>query len=202
MSFTSRYLEKLTIPAMTVITLMVSVSSAFATDKAGLCRVELHYLSRTSGAPGDVFEMYGKWEESQGGKTASINMGGSHKLEVLSWSTSVVRVKIPEGLRTGLYKVGVYCNNPPHWQGSGFKDFEVTGSGSGTGSYEDRPLIEGPERIKQRRTESIPQSQAHQGVTPTGEGDAVVADTEKNLNTGIWVLVLTVIAIIVIVRKR
>lgn len=202
MSLTRRYLWKLTIPIMALATLLVFVSSVFAADRAGLCKVELNSLSRTSGAPGDVFEMHGKWEESQGGKTASINMGSSHKLEVLSWSSSVIKVKIPEGLRPGSYKVGVYCNNPPHWQGSGFKDFEVTGSGSEAGSHEDRPLIEGPDSVNERRAESIPQAGAPQRVAPTEEGDAVAADTEKNLKTGIWILVLIVIAIIVIVRKR
>lgn len=202
MSLTRRYLWKLTISAMTVAILLVLVSSAFAADKAGLCKVQLNSLSRTYGAPGDVFEMHGKWEESQGNKTASINMGSSHKLEVLSWSSSVIRVRIPEGLRPGSYKVGVYCNNPPHWQGSGFKDFEVTGSGSEAGSYEDRPLTESNDRVMERRTETIPQATRPQAVAPTEEGDAITADIEKNLNTGIWVVVFFVIAIIVIARKR
>ena len=202
MSLASRYLEKLTIMTIALATLLILVSSVFAADKAGLCKVELHSLRRTSGASGDVFEMHGKWEENQGGKTASINMGSPHKLEVLSWSSSVIRVKIPAGLRPGSYKVGVYCNNPPHWQGSGFKDFEVTGGGSEAGSYEGRPLIEGPESINERRGESIPQANAPQAVVRTEEGNAIAADTEKNLNTGIWVLVVIVIAIIVIARKR
>lgn len=202
MSLTRRYLKKFTIPAMAFATLLVLVSSVSAADKTGLCRVELHSLSRTSAAPGDVFEMHGKWEESQGGKTASINMGGSHKLEVLSWSSSVVRVKIPEGLRPGSYKVGVYCNNPPHWQGSGFKDFEVTGSGSKAGSYEDRPLIEGSDRVMEKHAESIPQANTPQRVAPIEEGNVISADAEKNLNTGIWILVIIVIAIIVIARKK
>ena len=91
-----------------------------------LCKVGLASLSKTSGAPGDTFEMHGHWEDTQGAKTAAINMGRGHKLEVLSWASKVLVVRIPKELRPGAYKVGVYCNNPPHWQGSGFKDFRVT----------------------------------------------------------------------------
>ncbi|MBI5439224.1 MAG: hypothetical protein HY936_09820 [Nitrosomonadales bacterium] len=101
------------------------VKSAEAAD-APLCKVNLASLSITSGAPGDVFEMYGEWEDTQGAKTAAINMGSGNKLEILSWTSKALSVRIPKGLRFGEYKVGVYCNNPPHWQGSGFKNFIVT----------------------------------------------------------------------------
>lgn len=103
------------------------VKSAEAADMP-LCRVNLASLSKTSGAPGDVFEMYGEWEDMQGAKSAAINMGGGNKLEILSWTSKTLSVRIPKGLSPGEYKVGVYCNNPPHWQGSGFKDFTVTAS--------------------------------------------------------------------------
>jgi len=99
--------------------------SAEASD-VPLCKVNLASLSKTSGAPGDIFEMYGEWEDTQGAKTAAINMGSGHKLEILSWTSKALSVRIPKGLRPGAHKVGVYCNNPPHWQGSGFKDFMVT----------------------------------------------------------------------------
>ena len=102
-----------------------AVKSAEAADMP-LCKVNLAFLSKTSGAPGDVFEMYGDWEDTQGAKTAAINMGGGNKLEVLSWTSKALSVRVPKVLRPGEYKVGVYCNNPPHWQGSGFKDFIVT----------------------------------------------------------------------------
>ncbi|MBI5626394.1 MAG: hypothetical protein HY935_04235 [Nitrosomonadales bacterium] len=101
------------------------VNSAEAADMP-LCKVNLASLSKTSGAPEDVFEMIGEWEDTQGAKTAAINMGSGHTLEVLSWTSKALSVRIPKGLRPGEYKVGVYCNNPPHWQGSGFKDFMVT----------------------------------------------------------------------------
>lgn len=102
----------------------VGVKYAEASDMP-LCKVNLASLSKTSGAPGDVFEMYGEWEDTQGTKTAAINMGRGNKLEILSWTSKALGVRIPKGLKPGAYKVGVYCNNPPHWQGSGFKDFMV-----------------------------------------------------------------------------
>ena len=101
------------------------VKSAEAAD-VPLCKVNLASLSKTSGAPGDVFEMYGEWEDTQGAKTAAINMGSGNKLEILSWTSKALSVRIPNGLRPGEYKVGIYCNNPPHWQGSGFKNFIVS----------------------------------------------------------------------------
>ncbi|MDO8464527.1 MAG: hypothetical protein Q7S46_04635 [Gallionella sp.] len=108
-----------------VFTAIAVVKPAEASD-VPLCKVGLASLSKTSGAPGDTFEMHGHWEDTQGAKTAAINMGRGHKLEVLSWTSKVLVVSIPKELRPGAYKVGVYCNNPPHWQGSGFKDFRVT----------------------------------------------------------------------------
>ena len=102
-----------------------AIKSAVAAD-IPLCKVNLASLSKTSGAPGDVFEMYGDWEDTQGVKTAAINREGGNTLEVLSWTSKTLSVRIPEKLSPGAYKVGVYCNNPPHWQGSGFKDFMVT----------------------------------------------------------------------------
>lgn len=104
---------------------IVVVKPAEASDLP-LCKVGLASLSKTSGAPGDTFEMHGHWEDAQGTKTAAINMGRGNQLEVLSWTSKVLTVRIPQGLEPGAYKVGVYCNNPPHWQGSGFKDFMVT----------------------------------------------------------------------------
>ncbi|MFZ2302543.1 MAG: hypothetical protein WAW10_11835 [Gallionella sp.] len=106
-------------------TAIAVVKSAEASD-VPLCKVGLASLNKTSGAPGDTFEMHGHWEDTQGTKTAAINMGRGHQLEVLSWTSKVLTVRIPQGLKPGAYKVGVYCNNPPRWQGSGFKDFMVT----------------------------------------------------------------------------
>lgn len=115
--------------AQTGIWLDVAASAVVKSAKAAdipLCKVNLASLSKTSGAPGDVFEMYGDWEDTQGAKSAAINRGGGNTLEVLSWTSKTLSVRIPKKLSPGAYKVGVYCNNPPHWQGSGFKDFMVT----------------------------------------------------------------------------
>ena len=115
------------------------VKPAEASDTP-LCKVGLASLSKTSGAPGDTFEMHGHWEDTQGTKTAAINMGRGHQLEVLSWASKVLTVRIPQGLKPGSYKVGVYCNNPPHWQGSGFKDFSVTAPAFGEAQKDEVSL--------------------------------------------------------------
>ncbi|MCP5048869.1 MAG: hypothetical protein GY940_16985, partial [bacterium] len=50
-----------------------------------------------------------------------------NRLIVLSWSNSVIKVKIPPGLAPGLYKVGVYCNDLSVGgsYSSGWKDFKI-----------------------------------------------------------------------------
>ena len=87
-------------------------------------------VSRTSGSPGDEFELVGAWGDSQGTKLPSINMGASHRLHVASWTSTVLKVRIPQELEPGAYKVGVYCNDPmdPGLGGSystSWVDFEV-----------------------------------------------------------------------------
>ena len=91
------------------------------------CGVVLKSLSQTSGYPGDTFKMYGTWGAVQGTKTPCINKGGANKLIVLSWSNTVLNVKIPNGLAPGNYKVGVYCKFPiTEKTGSTlFKDFTI-----------------------------------------------------------------------------
>jgi hypothetical protein len=75
--------------------LLALASSAFAGD-SGKCSIRFRSLSKTSAAPGDTFEMHGIWGETQGAKIPSINKGGTNKLEVLSWSDSVL-VTWPKG---------------------------------------------------------------------------------------------------------
>ena len=90
--------------------------------------ISLRGLSRTSGAPGDTFEMRGVWG-SQTGKWPSINRGNARKLEVLSWTPTNITVRIPADLSPGVYKVGVYWRKSPGdstMYGSTFRDFTVT----------------------------------------------------------------------------
>jgi hypothetical protein len=91
------------------------------------CGIYFKSLSKTSGFPGDTFEMYGTWGPTQGTKTPCINKGGPNKLIVLSWSNTVLHVKIPAGLAPGNYKVGVYCDFPitKPTGGSTWKDFTI-----------------------------------------------------------------------------
>lgn len=97
--------------------------------------ISLRGLSKTSGAPGDTFEMRGVWG-SQTGKWPSINRGNSRDLEVLSWTPTNITVRIPADLSPGVYKVGVYWRKSPGdstMYGSTFRDFTVT-TGSGAGA--------------------------------------------------------------------
>jgi hypothetical protein len=92
------------------------------------CGISLTSLSATSGMPGGTFEMIGTWGPTQGTKIPCINMGTMNKLEVVSWSNTVLKVRIPPGLPPGKYKVGVYCE--PLQAGvstysSGWLDFEI-----------------------------------------------------------------------------
>lgn len=122
----SHTLNKIAASAALFFVLAAPAKAASPASPSSLCKVALDSLGSSQGAPGDTFEMLGVWEDAQGAKTASINKGNGRLLEVLSWSASVIKVRIPGDLSPGVYKVGVYCNNPPHWQGSGFKDFTVT----------------------------------------------------------------------------
>ncbi len=180
--------------------LLTLCAPAFASSDSALCKIRFNSMSKTYGAPGDTFEMYGTWEETQGSKTAGINMGKGNKLEIISWSNSVIKVRIPEGLRPGIYRVGVYCNNPPHWQGSTWKDFEVTGSGTGNVSSEDRPLIDEREKRFERKEPEI--TQRTEVNKPLNEDDAIGSDAEETMKIGIAIIVFIIMAIIFIARKR
>ncbi len=86
-------------------------------------------LSTNSGHPGDTFEMTGTWGATQGTKVPRINMGGSHDLQVLSWTDTVLKVRIPVPLDPGVHKVGVYCTPPEMGttQSTEFLPFTVLG---------------------------------------------------------------------------
>ena len=105
------------------------VALGIAVAQAGQpCGINLTSLSKTSGYPGDAFEMNGTWGATQGTKVPCINMGGMNKLEVLAWSATQLKVRIPPGLAPGVYKVGVYCE-PLEGGGtvysSGWLDFKI-----------------------------------------------------------------------------
>ncbi|UCH97273.1 MAG: IPT/TIG domain-containing protein [Candidatus Aminicenantes bacterium] len=82
--------------------------------------------SPTRGTSGDIFTIYGSnMGSSQGSKTPSINRGRAYFLEVLSWSSTEVRVRIPPGLPAGNYKVLIYYDDT-YRTGSNSLDFLVT----------------------------------------------------------------------------
>lgn len=90
------------------------------------CKMKFISMSKSYAAPGESFEMHGRWGEYLETKIPSINMGNPNNLQVLSWSDTTVKVRIPAGLRSGVYRVGVYCIHDGQTSSPGFKDFEVT----------------------------------------------------------------------------
>jgi len=76
------------------------------------CGINLASLSKSSGYPGDTFEMNGTWGATQGTKIPCINMGGMNTLEVVTWTATKLTVRVPPGLAPGAYQVGVYCAMP------------------------------------------------------------------------------------------
>ncbi len=93
-----------------------------------VCRLRLNSLSKSCGLTGDVFKMHGSWGSTQGTKIPCINKGRRNLLTVLSWSNTVIRVKIPAGLAPGVYAVGAYCSNEPNSPGSNWKKFKIVSS--------------------------------------------------------------------------
>lgn len=137
-----------TFTAIAIIAASCLSAPSFAYTYGEPCGVSLDRLSKASGAPGEIFEMYGNWGEAQEFKLPSINMGGQNSLEVISWTSSVLTVRIPQNLGAGKYKVGVYCNDPGAGSkgtySSGWTDFDViTAAAAGqTPQADNRPLIE------------------------------------------------------------
>lgn len=90
------------------------------------CGIQLHSLNRYAAAPGEEIEMKGRWGPDQGAKSPRLNHGASHPLEVLAWTDSSIRLRVPGGLKAGAYKIGVYCGlesgNP---YSTSWEDFEV-----------------------------------------------------------------------------
>jgi hypothetical protein len=88
-------------------------------------------MTLTSTSPGrstsgEIFTIYGRnMGSSQGRKIPSINRCRAYHLEVLSWSSTEVRVRIPPGLPAGNFKVLIYYDDS-HRTGSNSLDFWVT----------------------------------------------------------------------------
>lgn len=91
------------------------------------CGISLISISKVAGYPGDTIELFGQWGDSQGEKLPLINKGKPHDLEVISWSNSIIKAKIPQDLDAGVYRVGVYCNDLSKGgtYGTVFNEFEI-----------------------------------------------------------------------------
>lgn len=110
------------------------------------CGISLDSLSVTSGAPGDVFEMRGRWGENQGAKIPAINKGGLGRLEVVFWTDKVLTVRIPVSLAPGTYRVGVYCNDLSQGgsYSSGWTNFELRATARPVVDALVQPVIASP----------------------------------------------------------
>ncbi|MDC0358520.1 hypothetical protein OAO01_06860 [Oligoflexia bacterium] len=119
-----------TILSFIFLTFLILSTPALAEKSYKPCGISLKSFSTTRAAPGDTFEMYGKWGAEQGVKLPCINKGGQNRLEVLAWSDSVLKVRVPAHLASGDYKVGVYCNDLSLGgsYSSGWRSFKVTGN--------------------------------------------------------------------------
>ncbi|MBI5240430.1 MAG: hypothetical protein HY926_08145 [Elusimicrobia bacterium] len=95
------------------------------------CGVRLDAVKPASGAPGQELELQGRWGDAQGTKLPVLNKGDVNKLEILSWSDTLIRARIPASLRPGTYKLGVYCGLA---QGSPYstdwRDFNILAGGA------------------------------------------------------------------------
>lgn len=193
---------------------LMLAAAAAAEGPSPLCKASLNSLSKLSGAPGESFDMLGVWDDTQGPRTASINRGNSRLLEVLSWSPTIIKVRIPEGLAPGLYRVGVYCNNPPHHQGSGFKDFVVMARSGEVSSAANQPQAQDTQTAPSAK----PQTQTGSGSQPliimrevpaASSPSAAVpeqpktSDSNKIDNPVLWIIAILIAAVIVfIIRKK
>jgi hypothetical protein len=94
------------------------------------CGISLAQLSKSSGQPGETFEMLGTWGATQGTKVPWIAKGAEIQLQVVTWTPTKLTVRIPlTPLQPGMYKVGVWCEEPNPVLGSTYgtdmKDFEI-----------------------------------------------------------------------------
>ncbi|MBI5235021.1 MAG: hypothetical protein HY886_02100 [Deltaproteobacteria bacterium] len=117
------------------------------------CGVSLDSLSATSGAPGEVFELRGRWGENQGAKIPAINKGALGRLEVVFWTDKVLTVRIPAGLSPGTYRVGVYCNDMSLGgsYSSGWTNFEVRPSAKSPVATVAPDVVESTQPVKRQR---------------------------------------------------
>ena len=110
-----------------LITLILLIASSNANAETARCKISLHSLSLKEASPGDTLVLYGSWENEQGQKVPVINRGGQNRLEVIEWSPTTIRARIPGHLTAGDYRVGVYCRDVSQGAtvSSGFKTLSV-----------------------------------------------------------------------------
>ena len=103
----------------------------------------------------------------------------------------------------GLYKVGVYCGNPPHWQGSGWLNFEVTSrSDLKKDGTEEQPFMDNTQTKHKTRTYKSDTKPFRPKTAAPTEGDGLMSrDLKRNIGIGMGVIALITL-LIVIARKK
>ena len=106
-------------------------SNVIAKDKSNdhFCDISLKSISAKKGRAGDQIKLVGVWGDDQEKKRPVINKDGANDLKVISWSKKIIKAKIPDRLKAGNYRIGVYCVNPTksdgRFQSTKFIDFEI-----------------------------------------------------------------------------
>lgn len=106
------------------------------------CGILLDSVSEPAGFPGDTVELRGRWGAEQGEKRPCLEGPENVFLPVLSWSGAALKVRLPETLPPGRYKLGVYCGEPSPGQvfPSGWRDFKVLKKRSGEDAAAQAPV--------------------------------------------------------------
>lgn len=109
---------------MLIVSLLLAVAgSMLATDG-----MYIRAVTPRSGPPGTVVAISGRnFGATQGTRIPSINLCQAHAMPVLSWSDTLIRVRVPAGLFNGAYKVLIYYDSSRRTS-SNSVDFQVTGA--------------------------------------------------------------------------
>jgi hypothetical protein len=74
--------------------------------------VLIERVSSSVARAGDTVDIYGvNFGSIPGDKIVAINMGRTNRMQVLYWSDSRIRARVPAGLRPGNYRLLIYYDD-------------------------------------------------------------------------------------------
>lgn len=116
------------------------------------CGIALHRPDKLAASPGDILELGGYWGGTKANKTPFLMNKALNILTVVSWSSETIKVRIPQWLPPGRYKLGVYCDKPGRGLGLGtlWSDFDLLEKGN--------PALKPAPAGRSRRQEGSPPS--------------------------------------------